>query len=348
MAITPAALHAPQLLSTGSLFNSDVTGEKDGWQHWLVGLPLTIAIIVLCCVVTWLVTTHLIKRVTNRLVSKATTSRESVARRSQNTTDLQQVLLTQRRRQRAEAISSLLRSVTTAIIAAVGILLILAQLNINITPLLASAGVVGVALGFGAQSLVKDYLSGIFLVLEDQYGIGDVVDFGPVVGVVEDTTLRITRVRDMSGVVWYLRNGEIIRVANRSQGWTMAVVDIPIAYNEDLEKVRNLVNAVADDLDADTSYDEMLLGRMQFAGVESVTNEYVTIRVTAKAAPEQQNSVTRLIRERLKLTFDRAGIRVPAMPPQPDDSPASGPQTSSPPAPGDGQPRTYGSGPLKP
>jgi small-conductance mechanosensitive channel len=268
--------------------------------------------------------------------------------------------MSQRRRARAEAIASLLRSITTATVGAIGVLLVLAQLNINITPLLASAGVVGVALGFGAQSLVKDYLSGIFLILEDQYGVGDVVDLGPVVGTIEEVTLRVTRLRDMSGVVWYVRNGEIVRVANRSQGWTLAVVDIPVRYSEDLDKVRNLVEAVASDMDEDPQYDNMLLGKPGFAGVESVSGDSVTVRVTAKAMPEKQVAATRILRERLKVTFDRAGLSVPtaggAVSPPTDypDTPSTAPTPgsdipqSSRPGPGQAPPKTYGTGPLKP
>ena len=192
-------------------------------------------------------------------------------------------------------------------------LTILPLLGIDIAPLLASAGVIGVALGFGAQTLVKDYLSGIFMIIEDQYGVGDVVDVGPVIGTVEEVALRFTRLRDMSGVVWYVRNGEILRVANRSQGWTLAIVDIPIAYNENIDRVREIVDQVAVDMDEDPNYDELLLGKPTFAGVESVSGEAVVIRITAKAAPEQQVNVARTIRERMKLAFDRAGIVVPVL-----------------------------------
>jgi moderate conductance mechanosensitive channel len=139
------------------------------------------------------------------------------------------------------------------------------------------------------------------------------VDVGPVIGTVEDVALRFTRLRDPSGVVWYVRNGEILRVANRSQGWTMAIVDIPIAYNEDIDRVRQIVESVAIDMDEDPDYDDLLLGRPQFAGVESVSGEAVIIRITAKAAPEQQVSVARTIRERMKMAFDRAGIVVPVV-----------------------------------
>jgi small conductance mechanosensitive channel len=135
-------------------------------------------------------------------------------------------------------------------------------------------------------------------------------------------------------------------VANRSQGWTLAIVDVPVAYDEDLEKVRQLVEAVATDMDEDPQYDDMLLGKPAFAGVESVSGEAVTIRVTAKAAPEKQVAVTRIIRERLKSTFDRAGVRVPIAGASTPAAPAPAP--SSLPGPGQPPPKTYGTGPLKP
>lgn len=314
-----------------------------------IGTPLKILMIVAACIVCWALIIKIINRVTRSLTTKSEANRQTVARRTEHTSDLSMVLMAQRRKARTEAIASLLRSVTTAFVVAVGALLVLAQLEINITPLLASAGVVGVALGFGAQSLVKDYLSGIFLILEDQYGVGDVVDLGPVVGTVEDVTLRITQVRDMSGVVWYVRNGEVVRVANRSQGWTLAIVDIPVAYDENLDRVRRLVESVADDMDADPQYDDKLLGKPAFAGVESVSGEAVTIRITAKAAPEQQVAVTRIIRERVKLTFDRAGIHVPIIGANVPNAPVlDKPSTSSQPGPGQPPPKVYGTGPLKP
>jgi small conductance mechanosensitive channel len=200
-------------------------------------------------------------------------------------------------------------------------------------PLLASAGVIGVALGFGAQTLVKDFLSGIFLVLEDQFGVGDVVDLGPATGTVEEVTLRVTRIRDLSGVVWYVRNGEILRVANRSQGWTMAIVDVPIAYNEDLDRVRRIVEEVGVRMDGDPAYDGILFGTPTYAGVESVSGDAVFVRVTAKAAPDQQMSAGRALREQLKLAFDKAGVRVPVLVRQtlPPANPAAGGGTPTPP-----------------
>jgi small conductance mechanosensitive channel len=170
------------------------------------------------------------------------------------------------------------------------------------------------------------------LIIEDQFGVGDVVDLGPVIGTVEEVALRYTRLRDLSGVVWYVRNGEILRVANRSQGWTLASVDIPVAYDEDLDRVRDLIESVALDMDEDPTYDDMLLGKPTFAGVESMSGEAMVVRVTAKAVPEKQIILARTIRERIKLAFDRAGIVMPMMMrPMPGQMMPGSPPTQTPP-----------------
>ncbi len=282
-------------------------------RDWLLGVPLQILVVVVLAVVVQLVLTRVIKRVVKRASERAKRERLAQMRQVTRTAELSTLLLTQRTEQRAAAIGTLLRSIIAITVWTIAILTILPLLGINVAPLLASAGIIGVALGFGAQTLVKDYLSGIFLIIEDQFGVGDYVDVGDVIGTVEEVALRYTRLRDMSGVVWYVRNGEILRVANRSQGWTLATVDIPVAYNENLDRVREIVERVALDMDEDPDYDDLLLGRPIFAGVESVSGEAVIIRITAKAAPEKQVSVARTIRERMKVAFERAGVVVPVL-----------------------------------
>ncbi len=288
-------------------------GESAASSVWefLQGVPLRILIIVAIAIVSRFVLVAVLNRIVKKMSEKGRKERLGESRKAERTQELSEVLMTQRRRQRAEAVGTLLRSIITATVVGIAILLILPILGIDIAPLLASAGVLGVALGFGAQSLVKDYLSGIFLVFEDQYGVGDMVDLGEAVGVVEEVTLRVTRLRDLSGVVWYVRNGEILRVANQSQGWTLASVDIPVAYNENLDIVREAIQAVAEDMYADPQYDDMLLGKPSYAGVESVSGEAVFIRILAKAAPEKQIPLTRAIRARVKEEFDRRQVKVP-------------------------------------
>jgi small-conductance mechanosensitive channel len=292
------------------------TKDSPAWERirdWLIGIPLQILVIVIVALVAQLLLNGAIRKVVTRATEKAKHERLAQMRKVTRTAELSDLLMNQRTEQRAAAIGTLLRSVVAITVWTIAVLMILPLLGVNVAPLIASAGVIGVALGFGAQTLVKDYLSGIFIIAEDQYGVGDMVDLGGAIGTVEEVALRCTRLRDPSGVVWYVRNGEILRVANRSQGWTLATVDIPIAYNEDIERVRMIVDKVATDMDEDPNYDDLLLGKPTFAGVESVSGEAVVIRITAKAAPEKQVNVARTIRERMKLAFDRAGIVVPVV-----------------------------------
>jgi moderate conductance mechanosensitive channel len=299
-----------------SLLAADSTKDDPWWASaiaWVTTYTLAIVLTIVISVVIWWIIIRLIRRVTDKAKQRLRQDRPGFARNTEHTAELTSVLMTARREQRAEALGQLLRSVTTFTIASLALLVLLSQMGVNLAPLLASAGVVGVALGFGAQTLVKDFLSGIFLVLEDQFGVGDVVDLGPAIGTVEEVTLRITRVRDLSGIVWYVRNGEILRVGNRSQGWTTAVVDVPVAFNEDLERVRRIVDKVGTMMDGDPAYDGILFGTPMYAGVESVSGDAVFVRVTAKAAPDQQMTAARAIREQIKLGFDEAGIRVPVL-----------------------------------
>lgn len=291
--------------------------KEESWltilNNSFVGIPLRIALIIAIALIAQVTLLWLIRRLVRKASERAQRERLEQTRKVTRTAELSEMLMSQRTEQRANAIGSLLKSVTSVTIWAIAVLTILPLLGIDIAPLLASAGVIGVALGFGAQTLVKDYLSGIFMIVEDQFGVGDVIDVGDVVGTVEEVALRYTRLRDLSGVVWYVRNGEILRVGNRSQGWTLAIVDIPVGYNEDIDRVREIVDLVGVDMDEDPAYDDMLLSAPKFAGVESVSGEAVVIRIVAKAAPEKQVPLARAIRERVKTAFDRAGVTVPVM-----------------------------------
>jgi small conductance mechanosensitive channel len=152
------------------------------------------------------------------------------------------------------------------------------------------------------------------MILEDQYGVGDLIDTGDAVGTVEEVSLRITRLRDSSGVVWYVRNGEILRVGNHSQGWSTAIVDVGIAYSQDIPSVLELIRVTADELADDEAWRDRILDDPVVAGVESVTGAAVTIRVIVKCAPNEHFAVQRELRERIKETFDREGVQVPVTP----------------------------------
>ena len=221
----------------------------------------------------------------------------------------------ERHRQRVETMGSLLRSISTFVVGIVTVLTVMALVGLPLGPLLASAGVGGVALGFGAQSLVKDFLSGIFMIFEDQYGVGDVIDTGEAIGTVEEVTLRVTRLRDADGITWYVRNGEIVRIGNRSQGYSAAWVDMPVSYLEDIENVLGVVRATAEAFGNDPTWSEKLLEPPTVLGVDSITGQTVTVRVLAKCLPGENFGVQRELRTRIKLAFDAHGIQGPPLPP---------------------------------
>ena len=220
-----------------------------------------------------------------------------------------------RHQQRMATLGSLLRSVVTFIVGLIATLTVMDLVGIPLGPLLASAGVGGVALGFGAQSLVKDFLSGIFMILEDQYGVGDVIDTGEATGTVEEVSLRVTRLRDADGVTWYVRNGEVLRIGNLSQHRATAIVDVPVAYDEDVARVTEVLREAADRMAADTAWEGRLLDAPTVAGVESITGQTMTIRVLAETSPGAKAEVQRELRQRLKTAVDGAGIKAPPVGP---------------------------------
>lgn len=274
---------------------------------------MSILVIVAVAALLHLIIARVISRAVKRWIESGRSRENDLVANPEETVELQAMIMSQRREQRAKAVGQLLRNSLALVIWGTATLLVLTELGVNITPLLASAGVVGVALGFGAQTLVKDYLSGFFMIVEDQYGVGDLVDVGPVVGTVEEVALRVTRIRDLTGVVWYVRNGEILRVANQSQGWTMAAATIPVSYNADLEQLRQIVVDVGNEMYNDPVTQTMMLGRPTFAGVDAVSGEAVYVRIVAKARASHQVALTRELRERLKNAFDRNGVVVPVL-----------------------------------
>lgn len=268
----------------------------------VIGRPLAIAgLVVLALVIRWV-----LFKVVNRVVAQAEAGvlpdRLSDRFASANAT---------RRVQRAKTMGDLLKSVLTGILIAVFGTMILAQVGVNIAPIIASAGIVGVALGFGAQSLVKDFLSGIFMIFEDQYGVGDVVDVGEASGTVEAVSLRVTRLRALDGTVWYVPNGEITRVGNMSQNWSRAVVDVQVGYAEDLARAQRVLHAVAEEMWQDGEFAGTILEEPEVTGVESLDADGITLRVLVKTQPLQQWSVARILRQRIKARFDSEGIEIP-------------------------------------
>ncbi|GAA0970885.1 putative MscS family protein YkuT [Nocardioides aquaticus] len=264
----------------------------------IIGTPLQlVGYLVLALVVRWVV-----HRLIGRVVLRAEKGPAAAPGHQHRST---------RRTQRAQTVGSLLKSVSTGVITAVVGTMMLSEIGVNIAPIIASAGIIGVAVGFGAQSLVADFLSGIFMIVEDQYGVGDVVDLGEAIGTVEAVTLRITRVRDINGTVWYVPNGSITRVGNQSQNWAQTVLDVAVGYHEDLGRVRTVLESVAHDLWEDETFEGKIIEEPSVWGVQNLGPDGVDVRVVLKTAPLEQWAVAREMRQRIKARFDAEGIEIP-------------------------------------
>jgi len=279
-------------------------------------LPLAAAPlkVVLILAVAW-VANRLVRRAIRRLVGSMGEQRRLASLRAPKALARTQELPSLRRLQRAETIGALLASIASLTIWSLAGLSALGTLGLDLAPLIAGAGIVGVALGFGSQNLVRDFIPGIFMLLEDQYGVGDVIDAaaptGVVRGTVEGVGLRTTRLRDVNGTLWHLPNGEIQRIGNSSQGWARALVDVEVAYSADLQDATRAIERVADDLWHDQHWTARLLEEPELWGVEELGPAGVRVRLVVKTRPLEQWSVARELRARIKAAFDRAGIEAP-------------------------------------
>ncbi|MEP6666273.1 MAG: mechanosensitive ion channel family protein [Nocardioidaceae bacterium] len=279
-------------------------------SNWLIAKPLSILLLIVIGVVIRWIVHRAIDRLTKRAAEGTVPGVIARGRVPQMFLE-HSAAAAERRQQRAATMGGLLKSITTGVVMAIVVFMVIAEIGYNIAPLIASAGIIGVALGFGAQSLVKDFLSGIFMILEDQYGVGDSIDVGMASGIVEAVGLRVTRLRDVNGTVWYVRNGEILAVGNMSQNWARTVLDIPVAFSEDLTRVRQLLREVAQAVWEDPEYRADILEEPEVWGVERWDPDGVVVRVVLKTAPLQQWSVAREMRERIKDRFDLEGIEIP-------------------------------------
>lgn len=263
------------------------------WIDWLngqAGTALRIALI--------LTLTVIVIELINRFVPKL---REAIASRCDCAEESQRV----------RTLSRAVRYTLTVVVSVVGVLLVLGEIGISLAPILGAAGVVGIAIGFGAQSLVKDYFAGFFLLLENQIRLGDVVEVAGKAGVVEEVTLRYLRLRDYSGNVHFVPNGNVTVVTNMSFGFAYAVADIGVAYGEDLDRVIAVIRDVGNGMRADPAFSARLLDGIEIAGVETWAASSIVIRSRIKVAPLEQWNVRREFLRRLKQAFDGAGIEIP-------------------------------------
>jgi small conductance mechanosensitive channel len=283
----------------------------------------------------------IVHRVINKVTERAATATLAVTPngRAHKAAAAVQMTGTERHEQRARALGSILRSAVSVIVFAIAALTILGILGFDLAPVLASTAVLGVALGFGAQNLVRDYLAGLLMLVEDHYGVGDTINAGVATGTVEEMTLLTTRLRDVNGVVWHVRNGTIDSVGNESQGWSRAVIDYPVPYGEDLAKIRALMEQAANSLYRERGWKELMLEKPEVWGAQELSGKEVTMRLVAKTTPMRQWEVARELRARVKAALDAAGVQ----PAGPDTivvsaPPAITPATATGLAPDDGVP----------
>ncbi len=281
-----------------------------GSTNWLLTKPLKILMIIVIAFVVRLLIRRLINRVTTlpRGSGKLPALLRPLRERAP---EVLGSAVIERRRQRAQTIGSVLKSMATFLVYGLAFILVLGELGLNLGPIIASAGIIGVAIGFGAQNLVKDFLSGIFMMVEDQYGVGDVVDIGEATGTVEAVGLRITTLRDLKGTVWYVRNGEVLRVGNSSQGFAVAVVDVPLGYTADVERASTVLGQTAAAAAESDLLKDNVLEPPEMLGVESVTPEGIQLRLTVKVRPGKQWAVQRALRAQLLAALEEAGFEPP-------------------------------------
>jgi moderate conductance mechanosensitive channel len=277
-----------------------------GWveQNWSTWLAIGLRVLLI------LVIAAILRKVVLRAITKLIDRMNRTVQTMDGTALGGLLVNVERRRQRSQAIGSVLRSVTSFLILGTAALMILATFQINLAPLLASAGVAGVAIGFGARNLVTDFLSGVFMILEDQYGVGDQIDAGVASGEVIEVGLRVTKMRGANGEIWYVRNGEVKRIGNLSQGWATAGVDVTVRSSEDLDRVKATLDEVAEQMSKEEPWNELLWGPIEVLGLDSVLIDSMVVRVSAKTMPGKSVTVERELRWRIKRAFDAAQIRI--------------------------------------
>jgi small conductance mechanosensitive channel len=267
--------------------------------------------------VAW-VASLLVRRVIRRTVRRAgadpadTSPARARVRRTLSFGDDTGATVSARRAQRAQALGAMAESISRAAIWSIALVTILGTtFGVNLGPLIAGAGIIGIALGFGAQGLVRDFLSGVSMLAEDQFGVGDTIDVGDATGVVEGVSLRTTRVRDVTGTLWHVPNGEIRRVGNMSQEWSRALLDIGIAYGTDIDAAAEIIGTVATDMAEEPEHRDSFLDAPEVWGVEDLGADSVAIRLVIKTQPGRQWAIARELRRRIKNAFDAAGIEIP-------------------------------------
>ncbi len=282
-------------------------------RHWLVEVPVRIAAYVVVVLIARFLLHRMIDRATGRqrdgdAQPKRTVLRNLRGRMPAAGADQQ---TSERRMLRAQTIGSVLKSTVSIVLLIWLSLAVLNVLGVNIAPFIASAGVLGLAIGFGAQNLVRDFVSGVFMLLEDQYGVGDTIDVGEAIGEVQSVGLRITTVRDIDGTLWYVRNGEIARVGNMSQEFAVARIELPVALTADVRRAEEVALEAAEAALEDPALAGKVLGEPSMLGVQEWSPDLVKLRMTVKTRPNKQWAVQRRLRREILRAYDEHGIDLP-------------------------------------
>lgn len=269
------------------------------WEHWHT--LIRIVLILVGAVVIRAILLALVRRTVKQVVNGAKAKAEKAP---------QSPLLSARIIQRSKTLGSVLSNLITWTMVVSTIAAVLGELGVAVGAIIAGAGIVGAAIGFGAQSLVRDLISGLFIVFEDQYGVGDSVDLGQATGVVESVGLRVTQVRDVTGTLWYVRNGEVVRVGNSSQGWSRVVLDIALPYDTKIDRAQDAILKAATALAKDSSFGKQLLGQPEVWGIEALSGEQIVVRLVQQVGPSDSDAVARELRSRIKAALDAAKIKL--------------------------------------
>jgi len=298
--------------------NSDIAGIAT----WLVDRPIKVLVIVLLALLTRRIVHKAIDGLIDRLMSERSSEEKDAVRAAEASSSMlrREVLSgklaslrnrTDRARQRAKTLGMLFKSIASAAVGTVTLMMLLGEFDINLGPLLAGAGILGLGIGFGSQSLVRDLLSGIFMLIENQYGVGDWIDVGEADGTVESLGLRTTRLRDKYGTLWHIPNGEIRRVGNMTQSWSKIPMEIDVAYDTDLDLAMETMKTVADGVWNEQLEEATIVEEPAVSGIQNFGADGITIRLSVKTEPGEQWSTARVLRKRIKEAFDEAGIEIP-------------------------------------
>ncbi len=277
--------------------------------EWVLAKPITILLIVLAASIVARLARWFISRLLRRLMAAADGASASRLGRRTSSVLLSAGDDSLRNTARVETLTAVFRSLATALVWFVALVAIFDVLGVSLGPILATAGILGVALGFGTQQMVRDFIAGFFIVTEDQLGVGDTVDLGGgAKGVVERVSLRATHLRDVEGTVWHVPNGQITRVANRSQEWARALIDVVLPYSVDIARASEVMKATADALAADPDFALAITDAPEVWGIQEFSPAGVEVRLVIRTLPAGQFAVLRELRSRLKQAFAEAGI----------------------------------------